>query len=272
MPRLTYKLPMRTLRAILACGACAVLPLFGQSDAQLPGRAAVTSIQGKVELRSLDGRSAASAQPKLHALLELTDSQLQTGAQSACVLSLSNGIGLALAENTTVSVTTYTQAPFSARDESLHYEPSTSTVALQLESGQLALAFEHLSPLSSATVKFPGGRLIPHSGKILIQAASAQHCTISVVSGTASLFPTISRQRVYLSSRAASGVEWCAARSPRSGPLRQDMDITRRRSGLLAPARVISCPGRRTRSERHLAPANRTVAINATPPNSFERE
>lgn len=164
---------------------------------QSPGFAAVTTVRGNAQISSTDDTQRL---PKLHEIIGINACSIQTQAESELVLSLSNGIGLSISESSSVAVERYTQAPFEKRKEGLQFEPSSSTLTLKLDTGSLGLAYEHLSPLSTATVQLPLGDLKVHSSTIAVHVKDNQHCTIYVVFGTATLHASNSTERTFLSS------------------------------------------------------------------------
>lgn len=183
------------LHVALAC--CALVPAVSHADQQDAGYAAVTSARGEVWMVRADG---ATIQPKVRKLLQLSEGTIHTHAAAQLVLSLSNGIGITLAENTSLTVDRYTQAAFSKRKEGLQFEPSTSNLQLDLKSGLIGIAFEHLSPLSTANLQLPMGDLKIHSGKLLVGVDDNESCSISVLSGTATLQYANDEKREFLAA------------------------------------------------------------------------
>ncbi|MGB0416759.1 MAG: hypothetical protein ACPGKS_07920 [Coraliomargarita sp.] len=256
MPSISQQTGPVHLRAILAC--CFLLPLLCKADQQTPGLAAVTNVRETIELIRANGKTT---RPELHEIMPLSGSSIRSGAEANLVLSLSNGIGLALDENTSLTFGSYTQTPFSERQEGLQFEPSVSKLQLQLEEGLIAIAFEHLSPLSNAEVSLPMGTLKLHAGKILVSVASDGTCTISVLSGTATLNYANSREREFISAGQSAIVKDTVAQ-------RSDLSSTPTDRLLLADAADYS---RKRVLFRSQDASEGPAAIWVAPPDQLEK-
>ncbi|NQY31892.1 MAG: hypothetical protein HRT56_01810 [Coraliomargarita sp.] len=167
------------------------------ADEFVSGVGAVSTVRGEVTLRD---KQIKYLPPKLHHTLELDKTEVTTAADSEIVFSLSNGVGFAMDGASYVSVLRYVQRPFDSEKEGLEFEPSVSKLQLQMKSGRIALAFDHLSPLSSADVLLPVGRLQIHSGQVVVEVSENGSTSILLLKGSATLHHEASGERAFVSA------------------------------------------------------------------------
>ena len=162
-----------------------------------PAVAAVTSHQGNIRHHDLDGNRRA-----VHArsILPIDQTFFGTKKNGSLFLSLSNGIGLGLGESTHLWLDQYKQSTINPQHESLNFEGSVSHLNARIEVGTLAVAFDHLIPLSKAEFNLPLGQLQVHSGKALIVVQPDSTCQISMYEGTATFYDNETNKREFISA------------------------------------------------------------------------
>lgn len=90
--------------------------------------------------------------------------QWTTEAKAQAFLAFSNGTAVGIGESTRLHFLSYEQKPFGPEKEGFNQEPSVSNLTLELESGEIALACQRLSPISEFRVRLPKGTLRIHRG------------------------------------------------------------------------------------------------------------
>jgi hypothetical protein len=199
--------PLHQLPAIIQAWAlfgCALLPIteaFAQtltpSGELRPAVAAVTSYQGKILHYDSDGNHSAI---HLRSILPIDQTFFATKKKGTLFLSLSNGIGLGLGELTRIWIDRYEQSTINPPHESLNFEGSVSNLSVRIETGTLAVAFNHLNPQSLAEFKLPLGRVRVHSGQVLLDVQPDSSCRISVYQGTATFYYAGTEKREFISA------------------------------------------------------------------------
>lgn len=156
-----------------ACSICALSPLQAQS--MVEGSAIVTSRSGYVSAIDAAGERVSVAS---HETLRPAGLKLSTIKDARIFLTFSNGIALALNEESVVQCDAYTQRPFDKEDQILGLEASVSNLKLHLIEGEIAVASNRLSPLSNLRIQLPKGELRLHKGTCLIRLdATGLHIT-----------------------------------------------------------------------------------------------
>ncbi|MFO8027935.1 MAG: hypothetical protein R6U56_09750 [Opitutales bacterium] len=170
---------------IVLCALCgAAHTLAGEelrSDLE-NGIALITSRKGEVTLAPPGARPS---EAELHKVVPLTGFEVNSGSGEHIFFALSNGVGLGVYEDSRVRFVSYQQRPYTAGKESLDYEPSRSSLVIELREGSLSFAAEYLSPLSEVVIKLPRGQVRIHqaSGRVLYNESGAH---ISITSGIVS--------------------------------------------------------------------------------------
>ena len=161
-----------------------------------PAVAAVTSHRKKVQHYGQDGKYR-----KVHtrSILPIDQTFFGTKQNGALFLSLSNGVGLGLGQSTHIWMDRYEQSTINPLHEGLDYEGSISKLEIRVESGTLALAIQHLNPLSSAEIEIPVGRVRVHTGQILIEVQTDATCRISAYNGNATFYDKDTEERTFIS-------------------------------------------------------------------------
>lgn len=149
----------------LATLLCLCAPAL-QASEMLSGSAIMTSRSGPVWASDAEGRRLAI---NAHDVLLPAGLRLSSKKKGRIFLTLSNGVAIALDESSSIYYEAYTQRPFTFEDQSRGLEPSVSKLLLLLESGQIAIASNRLSPLSELRVRLPRGELRLHKGTCLIR-------------------------------------------------------------------------------------------------------
>ncbi|MFP4069364.1 MAG: hypothetical protein ACLFVC_04200 [Opitutales bacterium] len=203
---------MRRPLRILALGLLSITGVHGQGDGPLlPGLAFLTTVDGEVRHQP-EGRSARS--PEIHAAISLNQSTLSTGPEAFCGLALSNGIALGLDANSTLRIPGFRQARFPEEKASLTYEPSMSELTLQLESGTLAVACDHLSPLSEMWIHLPLGKIRVHSATCVV-AITETGVQLTVYQGHLTYYYPDASKREFISSEQSLRISPTSARMGR---------------------------------------------------------
>lgn len=127
----------------------------------IEGNAVLTSQSGTPQILDESGQNR-SVKPRISLLP--TGLQWATGKDTQAFLALSNGAAIGIGESTRLRFLNYQQRPFASEKEGFSYEPSTSTLSLELESGELALVAQRISPISELRVSLPQGSLRVHRG------------------------------------------------------------------------------------------------------------
>ncbi|TVP76788.1 MAG: hypothetical protein EA353_11575 [Puniceicoccaceae bacterium] len=137
-----------------------------QAEVQIDGNAVMTSRSGPVDFRDAAGTER-SVQPRKAFLPAELEWITPKGSQA--FFTFSNGTALGIGDATRLRCLEYRQRPFPSEMEGFEYEPSTSVLTLELESGRIALAAPQLSAVSQLVVRVPHGTLRLHRGIAVIQ-------------------------------------------------------------------------------------------------------
>lgn len=140
----------------------ALLPAQGMIE----GNAVLTSHSGTISVRGDSGQNR-PVEPRTG--FSPTGTQWSTPNNAQAFLAFSNGTALGIGKSTRLDIVNYQQEPFSPEKEGFSYEPSTSKLTLELESGQLALVCQRLSPVSELRIRLPHGSLRIHRGIVHIR-------------------------------------------------------------------------------------------------------
>ncbi|CAI8279946.1 MAG: Uncharacterised protein [Opitutia bacterium UBA7350] len=152
-----YRMFMLRLSCALLC--LAATPLLCAQTMQT-GFGFVTSISGSVQAQSKDGQARNFS---LHQNQALDGIKIESGPEDSLILVLSNGVALAITENTQVEFNTFKQIPFDPDSNTIQYEPTVSDLQIHLIQGTVALSCDHISPLSNLKIKMQDGHLRVHS-------------------------------------------------------------------------------------------------------------
>ena len=139
-------------------------PLKAQT--MIKGSAIITSRSGSAHAKDASGERVSTA---LHEILLPSGLTLSTTKDANIFLTFSNGVALAMNEESVVQCTDYTQRPFDKEDQVRNLEPSVSNLKLRMIEGQIAIASNQLSPLSELRIQLPKGELRLHKGCCLIR-------------------------------------------------------------------------------------------------------
>lgn len=242
------RLPFLTLSAFL----CLCAPAL-QAAEMMPGSAIVTSRSGPVRASEAGGRQL---DVDTHDILLPSGLSLSTGKKGRIFLALSNGVAVALDEATSIFCAEYTQRPFSLEDQSRGLEPSESGMRLQLESGQIAIATNRLSPLSELRILLPHGELRLHKGTCLINYDS-MGLRITSFDGNLTYYYPDSDAREYVSAPASVRI------SDQSAERRQATEVASVDS--LGPEDIQLCRAAQHASQRVTFEANITTGLPPVP-------
>ena len=182
----------RTLRLLFA------LFIFSPLQAQkmIEGSAIVTSRSGLVSAIDVSGEPVSVA---VHEILHPAGLTLSTIKDARIFLTFSNGIAVALNEESAVHCIDYTQRLFDKNDQALGLEPSVSNLKLSLIDGQITVASNRLSPLSDLRVQLPKGELRLHKGTCLI-SLDATGLYITAYEGNLTYYYPDSESREFVSA------------------------------------------------------------------------
>ena len=139
-------------------------PLKAQT--MIKGSAIITSRSGSAHAKDASGERVSTAS---HEILLPSGLTLSTTKDAYIFLTFSNGVALAMNEESVVQCTDYTQRPFDKEDQVRNLEPSVSNLKLRMIEGQIAIASNQLSPLSELRIQLPKGELRLHKGCCLIR-------------------------------------------------------------------------------------------------------
>ena len=128
--------------------------------------AIITSRSGSAHAKDASGERVSTAS---HEILLPSGLTLSTAKDAYNFLTFSNGVALAMNEESVVQCTDYTQRPFDKEDQARDLEPSVSNLKLRMIEGQIAIASNQLSPLSELRIQLPKGELRLHKGCCLIR-------------------------------------------------------------------------------------------------------
>lgn len=183
----------RWLTALLVVSS-GTLELSALETATNDSIALVTSMRGDATIIPA-GLSVKDIEP--HQSLILSGSQIETSEKAHVFLAFSNGLGMGIDSSTVIHCQSYTQEPFKANRENLNFEPSTSKLLLELESGALSLISEGLSPRSQIRVTTKNGTLRIHSAQCHIEV-NETGTEITVYNGTATYYYPDGESREFL--------------------------------------------------------------------------
>lgn len=99
----------------------------------------------------------------LHENHPLDGIKIQTDHKGTLTLVLSNGVAIALYENSQIEFKTFKQIPFAHNTSSSEYEPTISELHIHLIQGTMGLSCDHISPLSNLKIQMQDGHLRVHS-------------------------------------------------------------------------------------------------------------
>ena len=99
----------------------------------------------------------------LHENHPLDGIKIQTDHKGTLTLVLSNGVAIALYENSQIEFKTFKQIPFAPNTSSSEYEPTISELHIHLIQGTMGLSCDHISPLSNLKIQMQDGHLRVHS-------------------------------------------------------------------------------------------------------------
>lgn len=145
---------------VLLLAAC-LLPPGLHAQAMIEGNAVLTSRNGTIRIADQAGQIR-SVEPRTG----FNPNGVQWGNENnaRAFLALSNGSAIGIGGSTRLRFIDYQQVSFGADKTSFSYEPSTSRLTLELETGEIALACQRLSPISDIRVGLPYGSLRIHRG------------------------------------------------------------------------------------------------------------
>ena len=171
-----------------------------QAQTMLKGSAIVTSRSGSAHAKDAYGERISTASREI---LNPSGLTLHTIKDAHIFLTFSNGVALAMSEESVVQCTDYTQRPFDKEDQARGLEPSVSNLKLRLMEGQIAVASNRLSPLSELRIKLPKGELRLHKGCVLIRL-NTTGLHITAYEGNLTYYYPNSQSREFVS--APSGI------------------------------------------------------------------
>ncbi len=211
---LTRKLRTAVIAAVLS------LRLLHADDAAMPdGIAVVTSQQGSIRITDTSGKRQSS--PDLHQARTLSGQTIRTGKDAHIFFALSNGLGIGIGEDSQVTFHIYAQEPFRAEKESLNYEPSVSTLTVEIQQGTFAIMSEGLSPLSKARLLTPTGTLRVHAALCLIRQDETG-TTITAYKGNTTFHYPDGKNREFIAGPAAVRI---SPQSSSLGKIAEKIDI-----------------------------------------------
>jgi hypothetical protein len=165
-----------------------------QAQVMQAGQGFVTSIRGSIKAQTPSGTKQ---KLKLHQSHHLDGLNLKTGADAEVFLVLSNGVALALTENTEVSIDTFQQIPFGPDSSSFEYEPTVSNLHIRVIEGTIGLSCEHISPLSTLKIEMHSGHLRVHSTTSVI-TVSERGMDVSAYEGTLTFYYPNGNEREFI--------------------------------------------------------------------------
>jgi hypothetical protein len=165
-----------------------------QAQSMKPGLGFVTSASGKIEAFDQDGKKT---KIKLHKTLNLDGLSLNTKNNGKVFLVLSNGVALALNENTQIIFKEFEQIPFPEGDNNFRHEPTISNLIIEVIDGTIGLTCDHLSPLSNLQVLMNSGHVRVHSTTSVISVNSLG-MNISAFEGTLTFYYPDGKEREFI--------------------------------------------------------------------------
>lgn len=127
----------------------------------IEANAVLTSQSGTIKIRDASGQNR-RIEPRVS--MNPTGLQWSTENNAQAFLAFSNGAAIGIGESTRLRFLDYEQTPFGPEKAGFSYEPSKSKLILALESGEIALVCQRLSPISELRVQLPQGSLRLHRG------------------------------------------------------------------------------------------------------------
>lgn len=173
----------------------------GSLNAQtmVDGSAIITTRNGSVDALKLS--TGEQLPSKIHTVLSPTGQTFTTQGDGRLFLALSNGVALAVDQDSQVQCLEYSQRPFDEIELRQGLEPSISTLQLNLTHGQIAIACNRLSPLSELRVQVPQGEIRLHKGTCLIQLDSTG-LHIAAIEGNLTYYYPSGESREFISAPA----------------------------------------------------------------------
>ena len=168
-----------------------------QAQTMVEGSAIVTSRSGSAYGKDASGERVSTA---THEILHPSGLTLSTIKDAHIFLTFSNGVALALNEESVVQCTDYTQRSFDEEDQARGLEPSVSNLKLRLIEGQIAVASKRLSPLSEIRIQLPKGEIRLHKGSCLI-GLNKTGLHITAYDGNLTYYYPNSQSREFVSAR-----------------------------------------------------------------------
>ncbi|NCG09363.1 MAG: hypothetical protein GWO81_07350 [Verrucomicrobia bacterium] len=165
-----------------------------QAQEMQTGFGFVTSIRGTVEAQTPDGAKPAL---KLHQSEKMDGMVIKTEANAEVFLVLSNGVALALTENTHIEIKAFKQIPFSPHSTSFEYEPTVSNLHIRIIEGRIGLSCVHISPLSNLKIEMHSGYLSVHSTTSVISVNSLG-MNVSAYEGTLTFYYPNGTEREFI--------------------------------------------------------------------------
>lgn len=142
-------------------------PIALQAAQLVPSNAMITSRTGSVSMAA--DTQGKGTTPGIREIILPTGSKWNTAEDATVFIAFSNGVGLGIDAASEVHCVEYSQRPFRENEEGFEYEPSVSKLHIKLNSGQIAISGNQLSPLSDVKVILPVGSIKVHKGSHLIR-------------------------------------------------------------------------------------------------------
>lgn len=159
-----------------------------------PGFGFVTSMRGSVEVRNEEGKKLTLGLHESHSVDRLT---LETKKDGSLFLVLSNGVAIALSENTHIEIQNFRQIPFGPESDSLKHEPTISDLQIHLIKGTMGLSCVHISPLSNLKIAMNSGHLRVHSTTSVL-SVNPLGMNISAYEGTLTFYYPDGEEREFI--------------------------------------------------------------------------
>lgn len=134
--------------------------VLARGQTMQPGVGFITTISGSVMAQKENG---AKLTLNLHESHHFDGLRIETGNEGRLFFVLSNGVAIALTENTQVEIKNFEQIPFGPDTDSFEYEPTISKLQINLIEGTIGLSCDHISPLSLLQIEMKSGYLRVHS-------------------------------------------------------------------------------------------------------------
>ena len=225
-------MPRYTLYLLLALTATSVLC----AQEMQPGFGFVTSMRGSVEVRNEEGKKLTLGLHESHSVDGLT---LKTKEDGTLFLVLSNGVAIALTENTHIKIQNFRQIPFGPKSHSLEHEPTISNLQIYLIKGTMGLSCDHISPLSNLKIAMNSGHLRVHSTTSVL-SINPLGMNISAYEGTLTFYYPDGEEREFIAHPQSVRIsEQSAARGivTESGTVNEKEVLARRLADAVSFAR-----------------------------------